>query len=265
MNLAKSKAWVDSQFHVFQAHVGTSGARYVPGYDARLSQWQALALPLGVSQGVLVQPSFLGTDNRLMLACLDAHPRALRGVAVVAPGTPRPALEKLHAQGVRGIRLNLSGCPHDLSAWGRDAAMWHGVQALGWHLEVHTDRGMLSEVLAHLPQDLPLVIDHMGKPASVSAQDPTVLALAARSRRSAVHVKLSGAYRLEGLDAGALARLWLSELGPDRLLWGSDWPCTNHESQADYARLLGSLSEWVGEDAAQAALGTNPQALYWGC
>ena len=104
----------------------------------------------------------------------------------------------------------------------------------------------------------------MGKPEAISANDKTVRALSARSRREKVHVKLSGAHRLGGLDAGALARLWLGELGADRLLWGSDWPCTNHESCADYPMLLRSLHDWLGEDAVvEKVLTANPQRVYW--
>ncbi len=78
-----------------------------------------------------------------------------------------------------------------------------------------------------------------------------------------MHVKLSGAYRLGGRDPGALARLWLGELGLHSLLWGSDWPCTNHESQADYPALLDALYDWVGDQAAPAILVDNPTRLYW--
>ena len=120
-------------------------------------------------------------------------------------------------------------------------------------------------MLAQLPAALPLVIDHMGKPEAVSAGDATVRALAARARQAPVHVKLSGAYRLGGLDAGALARLWLGELGPQRLLWGSDWPCTNHEAQADYPALRHALDDWLDDaGAADAARVDNPHRLYWG-
>ena len=78
-----------------------------------------------------------------------------------------------------------------------------------------------------------------------------------------MHIKLSGAYGLGDLHAGALARLWLAELGPRALLWGSDWPCTNHEAQADYARLKAEADDWVGAAAAAQARGTNAQQVYW--
>jgi len=259
-----SKTAVDCHFHVFEAHQAQPGARYAPPYAAPLAAWRALAEPLGVRRGVLVQTSFMGTDNRGLLAQLAAQPEALRGIAVVPPTIGLAQLCELREAGVCGLRLNLVGTAHDLSAWpAAGTSFWDALQVLGWHLELHTDIGRLPQVLAQLPQDVPLVLDHMGKPAAVSAQDPTVRAV--RARAAPVHVKLSGAYRLGGREPGALARLWLGELGPDRLLWGSDWPCTNHEAQADYPALFGALADWLRDDAAvHAARVLNPGRLYWG-
>ena len=260
-----SKTAVDTHFHVFAAHRAQPGARYVPGYDAPLSAWQTAAAPLGVKRGVLVQTSFLGTDNTLLTATLAHQPEVLRGIAVVAPDAEAATLAPLHAAGVRGIRLNLVGASHGLAGWTTADALWDALAALGWHLELHTDIGGLPAVLAPLPATLPLVVDHMGKPDAVSTHDATVQALVARARRAPVHVKLSGAYRLGGLNAGALARLWLAELGPQALLWGSDWPCTNHEDHADYPALWRALDDWLRDPAAaQAARVDNPQRLYWG-
>jgi predicted TIM-barrel fold metal-dependent hydrolase len=260
-----SKTAVDSHFHVFAAHQAQPGARYTPGYAAPLSVWAAAAQPQGVRRGVLVQTSFMGADNTLLTATLAQHRDTLRGIAVVAPAADLPTLAPLHAAGVRGIRLNLAGASHAIPAWSAARDLWNALQVLGWHLELHTDIGRLPEVLAQLPAALPLVIDHMGKPGAVTASDATVRALAARAQQAAVHVKLSGAYRLGGRDAGALARLWLAELGPGRLLWGSDWPCTNHEALADYPALRCALDDWLGDPAAvHATLVDNPQRLYWG-
>lgn len=262
-DLSKTAA-VDTHFHVFEAGVAHAGARYIPAYNASLSSWQAKAQPLGVTRGVLVQTSFMGNDNSRLLAELARGQDFLRGVAVVGADATLQTLEPLHRVGVRGIRLNLAGVSHELIQW-PGAALWDALLSLGWHLELHTDMGLLPEVLMQLPDAMPLVIDHMGKPEAISANDKTVRTLGARSRRGKVHIKLSGAYRLGGLDAGALSRLWLGELGADRLLWGSDWPCTNHESLADYPMLLRSLHDWLGDEAViETILTTNPQRVYWG-
>jgi predicted TIM-barrel fold metal-dependent hydrolase len=258
-----SNTFVDCHFHVFDAGVATAQARYVPQYAAPLSQWHALAEPCGVGRGVLVQTSFLGVDNSRLLRELAAHPDRLRGVAVLAPDTDPQSLPALDAAGVRGLRLNLAHTSHYIGAWRQARTLWDAMLALGWHLELHTDVGALADVLHGLPAALPLVLDHMGKPGKVSSTDPAIAAAVRRSRQSPVHVKLSGAYRLEGRDPSALARLWLGELGAGPLLWGSDWPWTNHENAAAYPELIDTLRLWLGEDCAGRVLTDNPTALYW--
>lgn len=265
MNKELSKTFVDSHFHVFKAGLAQPDARYVPQYEAPLQGWQAQAQMLGVPRGVLVQPSFLGTDNSHLLHKLTDNPDGLRGVVVLGPQTPLTELERLHALGVRGIRLNLAGVSHRLESWQQAAGLWDALLALGWRLELHTDIGALPGVLAQLPGTLPLVLDHMGKPDAVCLSDPSIKAVLERTRQSTVYIKLSGPYRLGGRDAHALARLWQSELGNDRLLWGSDWPFTNHEHEAHYLTLFAALRDWVGEDALQAVLVDNPNAVYWDC
>lgn len=259
-----SKMRVDTHFHVFQAHQAVSGARYVPAYSAVLSDWFSQAHSVGVTHGVWVQPSFLGTDNRWMLAGLRAHPEHLRGVAVVSPHVEAVQLQALHDQGVRGIRLNLAGVSHDIAPWAKAHALWDALQALGWHVEVHADPGALPEVLAQLPMDVPLVVDHMGKPLQATASDPTVLAVQRRAQRASTHIKLSGAYRLHGVNAVALAHVWRQTLGDKALLWGSDWPCTNHEPLADYGALFHALQTWVEPLSLDQVLMHNPLKLYWG-
>ncbi len=270
---------VDSHFHVFEAGQSLVGARYTPPYAAPLQAWQAAAGPVGIQHGVLVQTSFMGTDNRLLLAQLAQHPDTLRGVAVVPPTATLATLAPLQAQGVRGIRLNLAGQSHDMSTWASATRLWDALLQLGWHVELHTDAGALPDVMAALPLALPLVIDHFGKPAQASLQDATVAALRQRSRQDAaagaaprtskvpnLHIKLSAAYRLAlGVKPQALARLWLDELGPQALLWGSDWPCTNHEAQADYPALHASLDDWLGHapGVVEAVRSCNAMRLYW--
>jgi predicted TIM-barrel fold metal-dependent hydrolase len=263
MNSKMSKNWVDTHFHVFQAATAVEGARYVPQYSALLSDWMHQAQSVGIGRGVWVQPSFLGTDNRLMVSALQTYPELLRGIAVVAPSTHPAELKVLHQAGVRGIRLNLASISHDIPAWTHADALWDAARHLGWHLEIHTDPGRLPHVLAQLPSDLPIVVDHMAKPEAASAADPTLSALVTHAKHRSVHVKLSGAYRLGHVSAWTLASLLLKELGPDALLWGSDWPCTNHEQFADFEKLMVQAHEWIGPEHMESVMAINPHRLYW--
>jgi predicted TIM-barrel fold metal-dependent hydrolase len=258
-----SKKGVDTHFHVFDAQVAVAGARYVPQYSARLSDWMAQAQRVGINRGVCVQPSFLGADNRLMLRALSAHPNLLRGIAVVTPDVTVQELRDLHQFGVCGIRLNLAGITHEIPKWTQADHIWHFIHLVGWHLELHTDQGQLPRVLNQLPSNVPVVIDHMAKPTQLRSDDPSLKALTQRAKHSAVNVKLSGAYRLGGLSAEQLARLLLNELGCDALLWGSDWPCTNHEKFADFEQLMQQAQTWLGCAHLQKVLHDNPIKLYW--
>ena len=245
-------------------------ARYSPEYAAQFSDWQSAARQVGVTHGVLVQTSFMGTDNGYLLKHLQQHPDTLRGVAVVAPTVSYEELVNLHSQGVRGIRLNLAGQSHDMTTWQTATPLWDALLRLGWHVELHTDTGALPQVLAAMPQALPVVIDHFAKPEKASVVDETVVAIRRRSTGAAlpnVDIKLSAPYRLQAeINPKELAGLWLGELGRNALLWGSDWPCTNFEAKANYAALHGALADWLGDDAAteQAVRSANPKRLYWG-
>ena len=255
--------FVDAHFHIFAAHEGVPGSRYIPTYDATLGAWTAAAQACGVTQGVLVQPSFLGADHRRLLDALRAHPDRLRGVAVVDPEEPQERLQALHAAGVRAIRLNLVGRLSSFENWRRAGALWEALQALGWHVEVYTGVGELPQVLPHLPRRLTLVVDHLGRPDAADLDDPTIASVLRGAESGPVYVKATGAYRLEGRPADAIARLWARNLGVERLLWGSDWPCTNHEALARYPALLAQAGDWLGPEAVAAVAGGNARRLYW--
>ena len=259
----------DCHFHVFSAHGNAANARYVPAYSATLNDWEARAQSAGVQRGVVVQPSFLGADNRQLLHALAQRPETLRGVAVVEPTASMVGLRELHVAGVRGVRLNLMGAQDDVGALrALPVSWWSALIAADMHVELHADIGRVGVLLPFVPNEITVVLDHFAKPDRIDAQDDTVRAVAYRKHSSgATYITFSGAYRqapANRLICSELASLWLEELGPEQLLWASDWPCTNFESEADYAALSMSLRCWLPHSGDhQAALAVNAQRLYW--
>jgi predicted TIM-barrel fold metal-dependent hydrolase len=254
----------DCHFHVFAAHEAVPGARYTPGYSAALSQWQRAAGKAGVTRGVVVQPSFLGTNASQLLAALAANPEGLRGVAVVDNDVSLETLAALRAAGVRGVRLNLYGEADDVGALrALPSQWWSALAAADLHLELHTHIGRAAALVPHIPRETTLVLDHFAKPETARADDPTLRAVAARGGNT--WVTLSAAYRqAPGISLPVLTQCWLDTLGPPALLWGSDWPCTNFEALADFARLAAALDEWLPkEEMRNQVLCENPQRLYW--
>lgn len=258
----------DCHFHVFDAFGRSPDARYRPHYSSTLGDWEARAKSAGVLRGIVVQPSFLGADNQQLLEALAQRPQSLRGVAVVDSRVTARELRALHLAGVRGIRINLMGVPDDVRALrALPASWWSALMAADMHVELHTDIGRIAALLPMLPRDITVVLDHFAKPDRVDPQDETVRAVGRRtSSGGATYVTLSGAYRQAAARplCGELASLWLAELGPDQLLWGSDWPCTNFEAEADYAALAVGLRGWLTQGgSSQAALAANAQRFYW--
>ena len=239
---------IDTHAHVFERGLPLANARrYAPAYDAPLSAYLAQLDAHGVSHGVLVQPSFLGVDNSYLLAALKQAPQRLRGVAVIDPVAPETLLTQMNAEGIVGIRLNLIGAPDPQltsPVWQAALARLH---ALGWHVELHVEARRLPALLQPLLEaQVNVVVDHFGRPdPALGVEDPGFTALLAAGRTRRVWVKISGAYRNggngtdgrgEAIAQAAMPRL-KDALGLDRLVWGSDWPHTQFESQISYDKM----------------------------
>lgn len=249
---------VDTHAHVFLRQMPLAAARrYAPDFDATPSEYLGLLDAHGCTHGVLVQPSFLGVDNSYLLDVLRQHPQRLRGVVMLEPTASEQELAALAAQGVVGVRLNLVGqaLPDlTLPVW---QAFLGRIKALDWHLELHRSAADLSPLIdAAARTGCRVVVDHFGRPdAGKGSADPGFAALLGHADSDRVWVKLSAAYRNHppGADDGAArecARQLLAAFGPQRLVWGSDWPHTQHQHLATYGASLAALTDWV-PDAAQ--------------
>jgi predicted TIM-barrel fold metal-dependent hydrolase len=237
---------IDTHAHVFHRSLTPiADARYVPDYDAPLRAYLDLLDRLGMDRGVLVQPSFLGGDNRFLLDCLAAAGGRLAGVVVIEEAISDDEAERMHAAGVRGVRFNLIGRAIDVlqGAVARRAAAL--AMRLGWHVELHADAADLAAALPLLDRfDGPIVVDHFGRPPAEGMD--AVLEWAGDAR---VHIKLSAPYRVGFRDITVLTVRLLDTYGTERLLWGSDWPWTQHEAGVRI------------DDVMPAALGLDAEAV----
>ena len=159
---------------------------------------------------------------------LDRHLDALAGVRVAGAG-------------VTGVRHLLQDEPDDLL---RDAAsraaLVGGLRRLaarGLTFDVcvrHRQLDTVTDLLEEVPE-LPVVLDHVGKPpvdAGLESREGSTWAksIARLARLPLAHVKLSGlaaeASSTSTLDAhaGEFLEHALRAFGPDRAMIGSDWP-----------------------------------------
>jgi predicted TIM-barrel fold metal-dependent hydrolase len=248
---------VDTHIHVFVRGLPLAPVRrYVADYDATIDQYFAMARASGVTHAVVVQPSFLGTDNSYMCEVLRAHRKTLRGIAVVKPTISEQALDKLQESGVVGIRLNLDGLPlpdFERAPWPN---LLGSIRRRGWQVEVHREARDLRQLVDPLIEaGVNVVVDHFGRPHDdLGIHDPGFQHLLKKGGSRRLWVKLSGAYRNgsegRGFATGPkAAALLLEHLGADRLVWGSDWPHTRHESYIDLPLMRRELDSWVPSHA----------------
>lgn len=264
----KQPIMIDTHSHVFHRGLQLADSRrYAPSYDAPLDLYLRQLDENGISHGVLVQPSFLGTDNSYLVQCVLAARGRLRGIAVVDPNVTPDDLNRLNDSGVVGLRLNLVGTPlPDLAS-----PVWSGLleraAKLQWRIEVQRAAIDLAALVpALLPFDVDVVLDHYALPdARPGAADPGFVALTKLGESRRLWVKVSAPYRI-GEDGNRIARdaylLLRDSLGRDRLLWGSDWPHTQFEATQSYAKNLAAFAEIVGNPEDRAAILQNPRGLF---
>ncbi len=174
---------------------------------------------------------------------------------------------------VIGVRHLLQGEPAGFAASAEFVAGARRVADRGWTFDACVRAHELSEVtaLAAAVPELRIVLDHLGKPAVGTAERPLPPSAAwlgdlrSLAEHPLVHCKLSG---LPAEAAGAWADAQvapfldaaLEAFGPDRLMWGSDWPV----SSIDTAYRPGARARWfrtVADWAASCAVPSD--ALFW--
>jgi len=261
----------DCHHHVYDARFPyMPNAVLKPPY-ATVSDYKALQKKLGTSRNVVVQPSTYGVNNDCVLDVLAQLGENCRAVCVVNSKVTDAELKKLHAAGVRGLRVQF-GLGNPVSA---DEVMplAKRIAALGWHIQCNMPPEQLVQMeslLLSLP--VPVIIDHLGRAtAEGQPQYNTV-----RKLLDSGHgwVKVSGAYLYGGGSAphypgASEAAKGYIKAAPERCVWGSDWPHPdatkklNPVAMPDDVVLLNLLAEWAPDEKLRhRILVENPEKFY---
>ena len=267
----------DAHFHVF----GSAG-RYPYGSDLRyppplapLQEYLALAAKLGFERFVFVQPSAYGRDNRCMLdAMKEVGPRC-RGIVDIDEDVPDAELARLHALGVRGVRINVS--PVKPREVGFSSTMIPRIERLnarcaeiGWQLDFLTPGWLTTELLPTFKKlDVDFTIAHMGMylandgPNHAGFQQLIEFLKHGEGR---CWVKLTGVYRMSTTpgfaDAAPMAQA-LIDVALDRLIWGSDYPHLSFHDKVGSVELFNLFGTWARDTSTRhQILVQNPQRLF---
>jgi 2-pyrone-4,6-dicarboxylate lactonase len=236
--------------------------------EVTLDDYLAMHDTVGIARGVLVQTGLYGNDNSFIVDAIKAHPKRLRGIALIGEDIGDRELRHLAGNGVRGFRVNRTA----KTGLGFDVArkLAERTQELGWHVqflldvEDHPD---LDTMLGGFATDV--VIDHMGRPDPAKGVNaPGFQALIRLLTSGRGWAKLSAPYRTSCEappynDLTPFAQA-LVAAAPDRLVWGSDWPhVLLTATMPNDGNLVDQLGVWVPDETVRnRILVDNAERLY---
>jgi L-fuconolactonase len=270
---------IDAHLHVWQAvQPGVPGAATIvsPHEDVPVERALNVLDANGVDRAVLVQPMFRGEDNNYVADSAAENPRRLAAVCVIDPrvsGAEDRLQYWVSDRGCRGLRLRprlpeegaAFGDPFTYPLWecARRLAITMSILASPQHLAT------LGALAARFPE-VPIVLDHLAHPAvAVGVSGPDFQALLGLARHPRVFVKLSGYYYFSGqsdpyVECWDLVSALYDRFGPERLIWGSDFP--HVERKTGYARCLALVQEgfpFLSDSGRELILGASAARLYW--
>lgn len=193
-----------------------------------------------VAQAVLIQ--LMGEyDNSYQVQCVKSHPDRFVSVVLVDPARPdaAEALEREAEAGAIGLRLT----PEARTPGDDPLALWRKAEALNMVVSCAGNRDMFARddfaALIEAVPDLPIIIEHLGSINQPGGGDPPedihrkVYGLA---RYPNVSIKIHGLGEFCRRSGPVLEPfpfenpipplfdMALEAFGPDRMMWGSDYP-----------------------------------------
>lgn len=237
---------IDSHVHVWKHDPRYPFAKdaHVPDRDATPETLLGLMRENGVARTVIIQVIHYKYDNSYLADVLKQYPQYFKGVCRVDPLDPAAPdhLSRLTEQGFRGVRLSPAGnASGDWITGPLMPPLWKRCEDLKVPMTVLAPITRMPDVdkLAAQYPDLTIVIDHM---ADCPPDQPRELEkLIALKRYPKLFVKISHAWSLSKqpypwLDVQQQIKRLYDAFGPQRLMWGTDWPIC--EAHTTYARTL---------------------------
>jgi L-fuconolactonase len=274
--VGRARAVVDAHLHIWDLErseyawltpeLGPLYATFTP------EQAQAELEAAGIASAVLVQAEDSERDTDLMLEAAGRHPWIAGVVGWVQLDDPAIAERRIEHARVCGVRHLVHDDPRD---------DFLRLPAVRRSLRLLAERGLPFDVpdawprhlaataeLADAVPELRIVVDHLGKPPFGSADwerwHDTLAGVAARPNTVA---KVSG-LQVPGRPfmVDEVRPAWevaLELFGPERLMWGSDWPLT--VLVGGYGRAWEVMSALIGEltaDEQEQILSGTATAVY---
>jgi L-fuconolactonase len=275
---------VDAHHHLWDLHVRAHEWLRAPEFkpiwrDFGLEELEAQARARGVDRTILVQVAASADETREFLAYAACTTFIAGVVGWMNLTVPDPAEELARIQGSAGGQ-RLAGIRHLVQDepdpdWLDRAEVRRGIAAVG-------AAGLPYDILVRLPQaeaalrlvralpDQMFVLDHLGKPAIASGElEPWAGWIGRLAAEPNVVCKLSGMVTEADWgtwtvpDLRPYADVVLEAFGPDRLMFGSDWPvCVLAGSYDEVFQAATDLTAQLSAAEREAVFGGTATRVY---
>jgi predicted TIM-barrel fold metal-dependent hydrolase len=263
----------DSQFHVFgepERYPPRPGAAYTMP-SATIERALALHRTLGIERGVIVQPTTYGADHRATLDGLAAagpNYRACANAAVFGEAS-EAELARMDEAGVKGVRFTRATLGLAFTQAELDRAFGLA-RELGWYVKVQPETdGIAANIGPFENVDVPLLIDHLGRPDPTRGRDdPSLRKVLELLGRGNAWVMVSLVEKISKAgppwdDVVPIVHAVL-DAAPDRVVWASDWP---HPVSTKQPPNVGLLLDFLhratrSDEERRSVLVDNPARLF---
>jgi L-fuconolactonase len=269
---------IDSHMHVWRLSRGDYGwltPELAPIYrDFTIDDARPLWEQAGIDHVVLVQAAPTVEETRYLLSVAESEPK-VKGVVgwidMLAPGATDELEHLASSTLLRGIRPMLQDIPDD---------DWMLKPELSPVYRAVVDLGLRFDALVlprHLPNllrlidrhpDMKIVIDHGAKPPIGESLDIWQKNMEHIAKIPHVHCKLSGLVTECRGDVTQPAlqpvvHTLLDLFGPERLMFGSDWPvCTLRSAYGQWWQWAQELTGHLTQAEKDAVFGGTAQRFY---
>jgi L-fuconolactonase len=248
---------VDAHHHLWDLGRRDQPWTAAPGFTAIRRSFDASDLAAavggtGVAATVLVQVLNEDGETRDLIG-MAAASDLVAGVVGWADLTDPAVKDRL--DGLVGVRHQMQAEP-DPGAWLAQPAVQRGLRALdaaglAYDLMIRPAQFDIAARTVAAHPDLRFVLDHLGKPPiSDGPIGPWAAGIRALARLPNLYCKLSGMVTVVDrsnwtvADIRPYTEVAIEAFGPDRVMFGSDWPVCL--LAAPYERVLGLVEELTG-------------------
>lgn len=258
---------VDTHAHIFTQRMPLAADAWrTPAREARIEDYLATLDRHHIPFGVIAAASMYGDYNTYTLDALRDHPR-LRGTVIASPDTDPYILREMADNGVVGVRwvwFQREQLPDVTSPEYRKFLV--RLADLDMHVQLLLGGERLGPLVEAIQKSgVKLVIDHFGFPdPALGTKCPGFQAALRAIDNQRTWVKLAAWHRL-GASGTALTQAFLSAAGPERLMWGTDWPFVAAHEGYTYQDAIDAFMTAVPDAGTRRALSETALRFYfWG-